>query len=133
MDLDGDEFDFDLVAGMRRGLEDNVLDLIDDENEDMTLEGHLELMAKDENEAYHGEMDFKDKLNLASQTPVKLFRPAMQQVDIQKKAMLNKPRPEIQPALPVVCKENLEEIMRKTTPPIDQMTKSKLAACVKLH
>jgi hypothetical protein len=35
----------------------------DDDNDEMTLEGHLAMLDKDDgDQSYHGEMDFREKL-----------------------------------------------------------------------
>jgi len=95
----------------------------------MTLESHLaRLNQEDEEESYHGELDFKDKLK-AEKQPFKVNRDAFRPGSFQKAK--DKPKKEIVPLLPSPTRENLDLLAKKLSPPFDPITKNQLSICIR--
>ena len=64
IDLDADDMiDFELAREHQNHNKRDFFPEEDDDNDEMTLEGHLAMLDKDdEDQSYHGEMDFREKL-----------------------------------------------------------------------
>lgn len=99
----------------------------DQENDEMSLQGHLDILQKNDDKAYHGELDFKEKLKLSMEGKLEGKRkPFFSGRAGPIKKVIERP-----PALPAVNKDNLRLILKKLTPPFDQITKNQMAVCIK--